>query len=84
LAWATNTSAFDHTPSGDSAVDTRKSCSKRLLNDRACIGCGSHEQPLLLQTYMRNSGELMHDLSLPIRVQGRHWGGLRLGYKPNV
>jgi methyl-accepting chemotaxis protein len=25
---------------------------------------------------------LMHDLSVPIMVRGRHWGGLRLGYKP--
>jgi methyl-accepting chemotaxis protein len=25
---------------------------------------------------------LMHDLSVPITVNGRHWGGLRLGYKP--
>jgi methyl-accepting chemotaxis protein len=24
----------------------------------------------------------MHDLSVPIMVKGRHWGGLRLGYKP--
>jgi methyl-accepting chemotaxis protein len=25
---------------------------------------------------------LMHDLSVPIMIKGRHWGGLRLGYKP--
>jgi methyl-accepting chemotaxis protein len=36
----------------------------------------------LLQTYTRDTGELMHDLSVPIMVKGRHWGGLRLGYKP--
>ncbi len=23
----------------------------------------------------------MHDLSVPIMLKGRHWGGLRLGYK---
>jgi len=37
---------------------------------------------VLLQTYTRDTGELMHDLSVPIQVQGRHWGGLRLGYRP--
>ena len=26
----------------------------------------------------------MHDLSVPIMVKGRHWGGLRLGYKPEA
>ena len=25
--------------------------------------------------------EVMHDLSLPIYVNGKHWGGFRIGYK---
>lgn len=78
----THNNAFNHRPVGDPLVDTAKSRSKRLFNDRTGIRCGSHEKPLLLQTYMRDTGELMHDLSVPIHVQGRHWGGLRLGYKP--
>jgi methyl-accepting chemotaxis protein len=78
----THNKAFNHAPTGDRVVDTLKSRSKRLFNDRTGIRCGSHQQPLLLQTYMRDTGELMHDLSVPIMVQGRHWGGLRLGYKP--
>ncbi len=78
----THNAAFNHPPTGDRAVDTVKSRSKRLFNDRTGIRCGSHQQALLLQTYMRDTGELMHDLSVPIKVQGRHWGGLRLGYKP--
>ena len=78
----THNQAFNHPQTGDPAVDALKSRSKRLFNDRTGIRCGSHQQPLLLQTYMRDTGELMHDLSVPILVQGRHWGGLRLGYKP--
>jgi methyl-accepting chemotaxis protein len=78
----THNQAFNHPPVGDRVVDTAKSRSKRLFNDRTGIRCGSHQQPLLLQTYTRDTGELMHDLSVPIQVQGRHWGGLRLGYKP--
>ena len=61
---------------------TRCANSKRLFNDRTGIRCGSHQKPVLLQTYMRDTGELMHDLSVPIMVNGRHWGGIRLGYKP--
>lgn len=78
----THNAAFNHPPSGDAAVDAAKSRGKRLFNDRTGIRCGSHRQALLLQTYMRDTGELMHDLSVPIMVQGRHWGGLRLGYRP--
>ena len=78
----THNNAFNHPATGDRAVDTAKSRGKRLFNDRTGIRCGSHQKPLLLQTYMRDTGELMHDLSVPIHVQGRHWGGMRMGYKP--
>lgn len=78
----THNRAFNHPPTGDRTVDTARSRGKRLFNDRTGIRCGSHQQPLLLQTYTRDTGELMHDLSVPIMVKGRHWGGIRLGYKP--
>jgi methyl-accepting chemotaxis protein len=38
----------------------------------------------LLQTYRRDTGELMHDISAPIYVKGRHWGGFRIGYQTEV
>jgi methyl-accepting chemotaxis protein len=38
----------------------------------------------LLQTYRRDTGELMHDISAPIYVKGRHWGGFRIGYRTEV
>lgn len=44
--------------------------------------CGAHTEKLLLQTYKRDTGEIMHDLSVPIFVQGKHWGGFRVGYRP--
>ena len=80
----THNRAFSQAQTGDRAVDTLKSRSKRLFNDPTGIRCGSHQQALLLQTYSRDTGELMHDLSVPITVQGRHWGGLRLGYRPEA
>ncbi len=78
----THNRAFSAPPTGDPQVDRVKSRSKRLFNDRTGGRCGSHERRLLLQTYSRDTGELMHDLSVPIMVRGRHWGGLRLGYRP--
>ena len=78
----THNCAFAQAPTGDPEVDRLKSRSKRLFDDRTGIRCGSHQQALLLQTYCRDTGEQMHDLSVPIFVNGRHWGGLRLGYRP--
>lgn len=78
----THNSAFSQPLTGDIAIDTVRSRSKRKFDDRTGIRCGSHQQAVLLQTYTRDTGELMHDLSVPIMVKGRHWGGLRMGYKP--
>ncbi|MFK3969172.1 methyl-accepting chemotaxis protein [Pseudomonas sp. NPDC087358] len=78
----THNQAFSRALTGDPAIDTVHNRTKRKFDDRTGIRCGSHQQPVLLQTYTRDTGELMHDLSVPIMVKGRHWGGLRLGYKP--
>ncbi len=74
---------FAHAPTGDPKVDLLKSRSKRLFNDRTGIRCGTHTENMLLQTYRRDTGEIMHDLSVPIYVNGKHWGGFRLGYRPH-
>ncbi|RMP66781.1 hypothetical protein ALQ18_00442 [Pseudomonas marginalis pv. marginalis] len=78
----THNKAFSHALTGDAQTDAVQNRTKRKFDDRTGIRCGSHQQAVLLQTYTRDTGELMHDLSVPIMVKGRHWGGLRLGYKP--
>jgi methyl-accepting chemotaxis protein len=78
----THNKVFSQTLTGDAQVDAVQNRTKRKFEDRTGIRCGTHQQAVLLQTYTRDTGELMHDLSVPIMVNGRHWGGLRLGYKP--
>ncbi|WP_425273287.1 methyl-accepting chemotaxis protein [Pseudomonas petroselini] len=80
----THNKAFSQALTGDIQVDAVQNRTKRKFEDRTGIRCGSHQQAVLLQTYTRDTGELMHDLSVPIMVKGRHWGGLRLGYKPEA
>ncbi|WP_375176375.1 methyl-accepting chemotaxis protein [Marinobacter mobilis] len=79
----THNREFAHPHTGNPEVDLVRSRSKRLFNDRTGARCGSHTEDMLLQTYRRDTGEIMHDLSVPIYVNGRHWGGFRLGYRPN-
>ncbi|WP_371927028.1 methyl-accepting chemotaxis protein [Pseudomonas sp. F01002] len=78
----THNKVFSQPLTGDAQVDTLQNRTKRKFADRTGIRCGSHQQAVLLQTYTRDTGELMHDLSVPIMLKDRHWGGLRLGYKP--
>jgi len=58
---------------------------RRLFNDRTGLAAGTHTKRFLLQTYRRDMGggeyALKKDASAPIFVNGRHWGGLRIGYR---
>jgi len=67
-------------PTGDYAHDLQFCRNRRIYEDTTGQRCGSHEETLLLQTYKRDTGEVIHDLSVPIYVNGKHWGGFRVGY----
>ncbi|WP_242597606.1 methyl-accepting chemotaxis protein [Billgrantia antri] len=71
-------------PTGDYDHDLKFCRNRRIYEDTTGQRCGTHEQTLLLQTYKRDTGEVMHDLSVPIYVGGKHWGGFRVGYKPET
>ncbi|MDV6315637.1 methyl-accepting chemotaxis protein [Idiomarina sp. HP20-50] len=79
---ARHNDAFNKPLTGDPRKDFVGNRSRRLFNDKTGARCGAHTQTLLLQTYKRDTGEVMHDLSVPIYVNGKHWGGFRIGYKP--
>lgn len=56
---------------------------RRIFNDRTGLAAGQNTNPFIMQTYRRDMGGgnfvMMKDLSVPIFVLGRHWGGLRAG-----
>ncbi|MDH2433593.1 methyl-accepting chemotaxis protein [Pokkaliibacter sp. MBI-7] len=65
---------------GDAQQDNLKSRHQRIFNgseeERRRAG---NTQPFLLQTFIRDTGEVMNDLSLPIYVNNRHWGAMIFG-----
>lgn len=55
--------------------------SKRIFNDEVGLASSQNTEPYLLQVYRRgDTGEIMWDISSPIYVNGRHWGGFRVGF----
>ena len=73
-------------PQGADPVWNNANCrNRRIFNDRTGLAAGRNTKPFLLQTYRRDMGGgkfiMMKDVSAPISVQGRHWGGLRFGYR---
>ena len=65
---------------GDPKHDLVHNRTKRIFGDRVGRTVGAHTDPFRLQVYRRDTGQIMFDLSVPIRVKGRHWGGFRVGY----
>ncbi|ESQ81297.1 methyl-accepting chemotaxis protein [Asticcacaulis sp. YBE204] len=58
---------------------------RRLFNDRVGLRAGQNSGAPLVQAYRRDMGNgdfiMMKDVSAPIFVHGRHWGGFRIGVK---
>ncbi len=81
----THNAKFSRPQGTDVAWNTANSRNRRIFADRVGLAAGRSEQAFLVQTYRRDMGggqyALMKDVSAPIRVGGRHWGGLRLAYK---
>ena len=80
----THNRKFSH-PQGDDPVWNTANCrNRRMFNDRVGLKAGQNRKPFLLQVYRRDMGggefKIMKDLSAPITVRGKHWGGLRLAY----
>ncbi|MFL6626792.1 MAG: methyl-accepting chemotaxis protein [Vitreoscilla sp.] len=75
---------FSQPQGADPVWNAAHARNRRIFNDRTGLAAGRNERRFLLQTYRRDMGGgqrvLMKDLSAPITVQGRHWGGLRLAY----
>ncbi|MCC7253809.1 MAG: methyl-accepting chemotaxis protein [Hyphomicrobium sp.] len=72
-------------PQGQDPVWNAANCrNRRIFNDRVGKSAGSNSEPFLVQTYQRDMGQgkkvPMMDVSAPLFVSGRHWGGLRLAY----
>jgi methyl-accepting chemotaxis protein len=66
---------------GDPETDKNNNRTKRLFNDKTGIRAARNTDPFLLQTYMRDTGEIINDMSTPLYLGGRHWGGIRIGYQ---
>lgn len=77
----THNARYSQPLTGDQAIDAAGNRTKRLFNDRTGLAAAHNLEPYLLQRYSRDTGEVMSDLSVPVYVEGRHWGALRIGYK---
>ena len=76
----THNSRYSQPLTGDAERDKLHNRTKRLFNDPVGLAAARNEGEVLVQTYERDTGEKMWDISAPVSVAGRHWGAFRIGY----
>ncbi|MEA3466375.1 MAG: PDC sensor domain-containing protein [Thermodesulfobacteriota bacterium] len=77
----THNTCYAQPITGNPQIDIIKNRTKRIFNDRTGLSAAKNQQSYLLQRYSRDTGEQMVDLSVPITINNRHWGAIRIGYK---
>jgi methyl-accepting chemotaxis protein len=81
----THNRKFSLAQGGDPVWNTANCRNRRFFDDRVGLAAGRSTAPVLIQAYRRDMGggnfATMKDISAPIMVRGRHWGGLRIGYR---
>lgn len=80
----THNSFYSKPATGNPQQDLVNSRDKRIFNDPTGLKSARNKHPFLLQTYMRDTGEILSEIALPVMIGGRHWGAIRVGFDPGT
>jgi diguanylate cyclase (GGDEF)-like protein/PAS domain S-box-containing protein len=69
----------DQPLTGDYKKDLYGSRSMRIFDDPVGLAVARNTDSFIVQTYPRDTGEVMSDIGVPIFIDGKHWGGIRVG-----
>jgi methyl-accepting chemotaxis protein len=80
----THNSKYARPLTGNYEVDLSNSRDKRIYTDEVALRSARNtSKPFLLQTYIRDNGDILTEVAVPIALEGRHWGALRFGFDPS-
>lgn len=82
----THNAIYSHRQGPDPEWNAAHCRNRRIFDDATGITSARNSRPFLRQSYRRDMGSgktvLLKEVCAPIVVQGRHWGGLRLSFRP--
>lgn len=78
----THNTRYAQTLTGNLSVDWVNNRTKRIFNNHVEIAASRNTAALILQRYYRDNGEVLMDLGVPVMVRGKHFGAIRLGFRP--
>ena len=70
---------FSKPLTGDQAIDLVGNRCYRKFDTPGELEAAQNTSPLLVRTYIRDTGEVLCYLAMPIHINGRHWGNVRVG-----
>jgi methyl-accepting chemotaxis protein len=70
---------FTNPMTGDDKIDLAGNRTCRKFENPGELRAAKNDQPLLLRTYLRDTGEILCDIAIPIRIGGQLWGNVRVG-----
>ncbi|MEZ4485427.1 MAG: hypothetical protein R2864_12845 [Syntrophotaleaceae bacterium] len=80
----THNGIYAQSVTGNYQTDIVNSRDKRMFDDKAGLKSAKNTKPVLLHSYLRDTGEVLSEFALPIKVAGKHWGALRIAVAPEV
>ncbi|PKO85374.1 MAG: methyl-accepting chemotaxis protein [Betaproteobacteria bacterium HGW-Betaproteobacteria-12] len=75
---------FSRSLTGNYQNDLVGNRTRRIWDDVTGQRGAKNTQPMLVQTYARDTGEILSEINMPIMVGGRHWGAVRVGCESSV
>jgi HAMP domain-containing protein len=75
----THNTPYQQALTGDVARDLAGNRTKRIFNSPVELKAATNEAGTLVQQYKRDTGADVWDVSTPVFVKGKHWGGFRIG-----
>ncbi len=80
----THNTRYQKPITGDVDKDRVGNRTKRVFNDPVGLKAAQNKDLGFLQIYHRDTGKVMWDVSSPIYIKGKHWGGFRVGLSLDV
>jgi HAMP domain-containing protein len=75
----THNTRYQQPITGDVEKDKVGNRTKRVFNDPVGLKAAENTEKGFRQIYPRDTGKILWDISSPIMVKGKHWGGFRIG-----
>jgi len=76
----THNSIYSKPLSGNYEQDLFGNRTKRKFDDPIGLKAAQNTEGILVQEYERDTGEILLDISMPVKFVDQHWGAFRIGF----